>query len=91
MRTDFFNLFIKQQSEILIRAFEERLETMSDEEFVQLPLIDEETKRVAEKYGLCMAIHRNKDYTGYYRVYVIFTYIFREPLKIKLTSTNKRK
>jgi len=63
---------------------QDALMSMGKKEFDKIPVIDAQTRVVAEKYAVCFTHHVNKNYNEYYIVYLIGSFLFREEKPNKL-------
>lgn len=67
-----------QSIEFGYRIIENAIRTMPTYDFEKIPVIDDHSKIVAQKYGVCFTVYRNADFKKYYRMYLISSYVFRE-------------
>ena len=51
---------------------------MPIEDFNAIPIIDAHTRIVAERYGVVFTVYRDHDFTRYYKLYLISSFLLRE-------------
>lgn len=68
----------KKANEIAFSLIEDVIRDLLDEEFLKIPVIDDHTRIVAQKYAWCFTRSKRGDYQTYWEMYIISNCIMRE-------------
>lgn len=73
----------KKANEVAYSVIEDAVRDIPDEDFLKIPIIDAYTRVAAQKYGWSFPVYRKGDFTKYYNMYILTSYLFREEKEIE--------